>query len=52
MSEWLDLMMDEVERKKQELEEAKAESKRRRDADGSTTEDQPESGDDRESGSK
>ena len=46
MSEWLDLMMDEVERKKQELEEARAESKRRRDADGFPADDQSDSDDD------
>ena len=45
MSEWLDLMIDEVERKKQELEEAKAESKRRQEDGESAPDDQPESED-------
>ncbi len=48
MSEWLDLMMDEVDRKKQELEEAKAESERRREDGSKGQPDQagPDEGDD------
>ncbi len=45
VSEWLDLMMDEVERKKQELEEAKAESERRQQDGGPAPDDQPGAGD-------